>query len=309
MKKTFLLICISMFFTCIVYSNGDYLQNLEDDNETVIDSTKPKNWKVGLTTSVNFSQMSFTNWAAGGTGNIALNGYINAFANFHKDKHNWDNILQLGYGVLKEKEREVRKTDDKIIFYSKYGYAFTKRFRATAAAGFRSQFTKGYDYKNIDNPVYVSNFMAPGYVTFGVGLDYLPWDWLTINYSPLLSKFTFVTEPELRVQYGNDDSTQLCKTRLGSQLTVGMNKEILKNVTLTSMSSFFTDYLADEFTVVVNWDFMLLFKINSFLSANLTTNLIWDKNILTSDTDGDEIKDTAKVQFKEVFGIGLTFSF
>ena len=35
--------------------------------------TPPKFWKKGILTEVGFSQVSLTNWAAGGSGSVALN--------------------------------------------------------------------------------------------------------------------------------------------------------------------------------------------------------------------------------------------
>ena len=48
-------------------------------------------------------------------------------------------------------------------------------------------------------------------------------------------------------------------------------------------------------------------KINDYLSANLNTQLLYDDNIATYNELGEE--KGAKVQFKEVFGVGLTYKF
>ena len=40
--------------------------------------TPPKFWKKGTLTELGFSQVSLSNWAAGGSGSVALNAYINA---------------------------------------------------------------------------------------------------------------------------------------------------------------------------------------------------------------------------------------
>jgi hypothetical protein len=64
--------------------------------------------------------------------------------------------------------------------------------------------------------------------------------------------------------------------------------------------------------VDVNWDLLLNFTINEYLSASLVTQLIYDYDIkFGTDTTGDGVPDTFsdRVQFKELFGLGLTYSF
>ena len=270
--------------------------------------TVVKKWKTGLTTSLTFSQVSFTNWAAGGENSISLNSFVNTFANYQNGRHNWDNSLQLGYGLIKTKDKPLQKSDDRIVLDSKYAWSINKYFRAAAMLNMKTQFSPTNEYAEGDSTKkLVSNFMAPGYLLAGVGVDIVPLDWLTINVSPVVAKFTFVTVPELQVQYGND-SAQICKTRFGGVIKIDMKKEVFKNVEVASNILLFTDYL-EKFDVAVNWDVFIIMKINKFLSANLTTNLIWDRNILTNDTNGDGVNDVSKVQFKELFGIGITYSF
>ena len=50
-------------------------------------------------------------------------------------------------------------------------------------------------------------------------------------------------------------------------------------------------------------------KVNKFLTASLTTNLIYDYDIKFAEMeDGQEVL-TDKVQFMEAFSLGLTVSF
>ena len=46
--------------------------------------TPPKFWKKGTLTELGFSQVSLSNWAAGGSGSVALNAYLNAHINYAK---------------------------------------------------------------------------------------------------------------------------------------------------------------------------------------------------------------------------------
>ena len=52
---------------------------------------------------------------------------------------------------------------------------------------------------------------------------------------------------------------------------------------------------------------MIAFKINKFLTTTLTTNLIYDDNVKSVDKAGNIAGP--KVQFREVLGLGLSYSF
>lgn len=277
------------------------------------DKTETKNWDKGVTTSLNFSQVAFSNWAAGGVNSISFNGFVKAFANYNKDKSHWLNNIDLEYGLIRTSDIDyLKKSNDKIYLESKYGYDLAKKWRLTATFNFLSQLTNGYDYTILDdngNFKLLSGFMSPGYIQFGVGFDYLPVDYFTINLSPLMSRLTVVTIPELRTKYGNV-ADQVVRFGLGAQVGFDFNKEIFKNVTLQTSAKAFFDYLDKQgYNPVVNWDLAIVMQINKFMAANIGTSLIWDKNVLVLDTDGDGVYDKSALQFKELLGVGFTFSF
>ena len=82
----------------------------------------PKFWTTGVLDEIGFSQVSLTNWAAGGSGSLALNAYVNAMANYEKGKMYWENRMQMEYGFVKSFDLGYRKSSDKIILDSKWGY-------------------------------------------------------------------------------------------------------------------------------------------------------------------------------------------
>lgn len=70
-----------------------------------------KTWDVGGLFSLNFSQVSLTNWVAGGRSSTAGIGIFNVFGNYKRDNILWENSLDLGYGVIKEQDRESVKSE------------------------------------------------------------------------------------------------------------------------------------------------------------------------------------------------------
>ncbi|MFY9150738.1 MAG: DUF3078 domain-containing protein [Prolixibacteraceae bacterium] len=77
-------------------------------------------WKFGGLASFNFFHVSLTNWAAGGKSSSSGIGLFNVFGQYKKEKINWENSLDLGYGLLKEQDNAEVKSNDKIDFNSKF---------------------------------------------------------------------------------------------------------------------------------------------------------------------------------------------
>jgi len=71
-------------------------------------------WKTNGTLSVNFSEVSLTNWASGGESSVSGVGLLNSSAIYAKDKVKWENALHFGYGLLKEGKKELAKSKDKM---------------------------------------------------------------------------------------------------------------------------------------------------------------------------------------------------
>lgn len=266
-----------------------------------------KYWKFNGVSSLNFTQVSLSNWAAGGENSYALNGLINLALNYSKDKNDWLNTLNLGYGVQKIEGQDIRKTDDQIDFLSKYGRKVSKSFFISAMLNFKTQFTDGMKYDK-DTSFVISRFMAPGYLQASLGMEYKPNDAFYAVISPVAGKLTMVLDDTLsaRGSFGVEPGEK-SRLELGAALNMGYKQEILKNVTFNTVLGLFTNYLENPQNIDVDWKVFINMKINNYLSANLNTHLIFDDDIDFINDSG--LPKSAKVQFKEVFGLGLTYKF
>jgi len=264
----------------------------------------PSNWSKGSLLQLGFSQMSLSNWAAGGYSSVALNAYVNMFKTYEVKDMFWENRLQLAWGFINSFGDKFKKSDDKIIFDSKYGYRAWNKVFASAAFNFRSQFTNSFNYPSTGK-VLVSGPFSPAYFSFGIGLDYKPAKVLSINFSPLTSNLVIVTREELRVKYGNRVD-QPAKLELGAQLKIDYKQQLSKNLAVASNLILFSDFLKNPQNIKVNWDLFIDAKINKYFSTNIRTNLIYDDNILIPDKDGVLDK---RVQFKEILSVGFSYTF
>ncbi|MHA7111428.1 DUF3078 domain-containing protein [Sunxiuqinia elliptica] len=273
------------------------------------DSTKV--WKFGGNASINFSQVSLSNWAAGGKSSASGTFLFNSFANYQKGKISWENSLDLGYGLMKEEDSQSVKTDDKIDFSSKIGLKGKGKIFYSALFNFRTQMADGFKYPDRDNRI--STFMAPGYFTLALGADYKPNDKFSLFVSPITGKMTVVTDDVLSDEgaFGVDPGKK-SRGEMGAFLKTQFKTTVVENVSLETKLDLFSNYLDTPQNIDIHWDILLNMKINDYLSANLITNLIYDDDVsIAIDKDGDGVIDEKgpRVQFKELFGVGLSFKF
>ena len=283
-------------------------------------------WTHGGNVGFNMAQSHFDNWSAGGQDNVNFLGLAKYNVNYKKGNHKWDNSidLQLGYSYFDLKKNPI-KTDDRIFLSSLYGHNLSSdKWFATADFTFQSQFANGYNYA-ADSTNRISGFMAPGYFTLGVGVQWVPNEHFKVNISPLTGKLIVVNDQKLadegafgvkKAEY-DEETGELIKhgekTRweLGAQLTAEFNYEIFENVTFSSKLIAFYDYLHKSFDlnaldekytcpVVFDWDNALVMKVNDWLSCNLTARLVYDEDI-------KPISGPTFRQFKEVLSIGISY--
>jgi len=277
------------------------------------DADTVRYWNTGGVFSLNIAQSSFTNWAAGGQNSLALNGLINLNANFKKDKQAWDNTLTLGYGKMQQKGNDLGwvKTDDRIDLLSKYGYQASKFWYYTGLASFKTQMAPGYNYPNTTDKI--SDLFSPAYLLFSLGMDYKPSPVFSVYLSPLTVKTTIVADDVLSAAgaFGVDPGKKF-RAELGAYANLLFKKdEIIKNVNFQSKLDLFSNYLHNPQNVDVSWENLIVMKVNKFLSATVTTHLLYDDDILIKvgeDSEGDPVSGK-RVQFKEVIGVGFTYKF
>lgn len=272
------------------------------------DNTQTSNWKRGGDFTLNFSQVSFSNWAAGGKNSVSGVGLFNYAASFSRARLNWDNSLHLGYGLLKEGSNDLIKSEDKMDFSSKLGYRMSEdgKWLYSGLFNFRSQFANGYKYPDTQNKI--SALFAPAYVTLALGADYKPGDNFSLFLSPLGSKFTIVTDENLSLAgaFGVEEGKKF-RAEMGGSIKSELKFPVVENVDVQTVLGLFSNYLKNPQNIDVNWDFRVNMKINKFLSANIVTNMIYDHDILIPvDNAGNKGR---RVQWKQLFGAGLSFKF
>lgn len=276
--------------------------------DVAVDSTL--GWKYPTIINFTLSQVHFSdNWAAGGESSYSINGFVGLNANYKSTNSIWENNLALAYGIMKQGEKEVRKTDDNMEFSSKYGYKASKNWYYSALLQFKSQFSEGYKYDDAaGTKEKLSQFMAPGYLNISLGMNYAPSKVFSLFIGPISGRTTFVMDDSLSAAgaYGVDPGKNI-RNEFGGSLKAVVNKDIMKNVNLTSKLELFSNYMEKPQNIDVDWQLLLNMKVNKYLSANINLHMLYDDDIKTLQDNGE--LGGAQVQFKEVFGIGFNYKF
>lgn len=264
-------------------------------------------WKYNGMATLNFAQVSLTNWAQGGESSYAINGLSAFKLNYSKNDNSWTNSLDMGYGIQKVGEKTPTKTDDHLELVSKYGRKTKGNWFYSGMLNFRTQFTEGYKQTETGR-VKISDFLSPGYIMLSLGMEYKKDESFFFSLSPVTGKITIITDDSLSTagSFGVKPGENM-RSEFGGSVKVGLNREIMENVNLSSTLDLFSNYIDKPQNIDVSWKTMVNMKINTFLSANISTHIIYDDDIAYVDDEG--ISQGPRVQFKEMLGIGLSWKF
>lgn len=284
-----------------------------------------KNWKMKAIYGLNGSQTSFVNWNAGGRNNVAALGFIDGTANYKKNKFKWDNDLHLALGAVNylgkdvPKNQAFQKTDDRIEINTNAGYNIREFYYLSLVGNARTQSLDGYAFPN--DSIASSRFMAPGYATLALGIDYTPTDNFTLFVSPLATKMTFVKSDRLANlgAFGVDPAEydglgnvitagKQFRGEFGAYLQMKYKRTLAENVDFKCALAMFSNYKNNPGNIDVNAETLFSFKINSWLSSSLQWNLIYDDDIDIQRTVDGVVKNGPVTQFKSVLGLGISFS-
>ena len=294
---------ITIFFVCILG-----MLCLPDNASAQSYYNNDSSWKLGGNFGVMFNQVAQTNWSAGGENQVGLNLQLDYTANYLKDRQLWDNRLELEYGFNKTKSDGSKKTADNIYLSSIYGYEIAKNLYFSGTFIFNTQFANGYNYNasgDADN-VFISTFMAPGYLNIGAGITWTPKTWFKATINPVAYRGIFVLNEELsdQGQFGVDPGDRY-RTEFGANIILELNKNLTSNINLYSRLNLYSNYLEDAQNVDINWQVKLNMNVNSWITTSISTNLIYDDDVLIL-KDG---KYEPRLQFQEILAIGLQFRF
>ena len=287
----------------------------------------PSFWETENSFGINVSEVAFVNWNAGGDNAVSGLGFLK-FARKYKFNHfQWENNLELRYGLNAQDGRKLRKTEDVIRLSSNLGFRkdTISNWFYSVQLDFNTQFSNGYKYPDRDTPI--SRFMAPGYLLFGAGTSFITKDQkFNLYLSPLTQKSTFVLDQDLADNgaFGVNEAIldadgnvitpgENHLLEIGILITNNFNYNVAENIELKSRLNLYTDYIKSFGNIDVDWELNLNMKVNKFISTSLGTQMIYDDDILFDVVKNDNgtilNPGVPKIQFKQILAIGVLYGF
>lgn len=267
-------------------------------------------WEFEGLADIKFSQGYISpSWSEGGENSFSALSVLKYSADYsYGKKRSLDTDVEYRLGYLKAGDNDLQKNDDKFELNLKYGKSAFKKWYYSALLNFKTQLFEGKEYVNDTTVNVISEFLSPAYLVFSLGLDYKPSNKLTVMISPVTSKFTIVADTanfdQTRFGVGQDE---LVRKEIGAYVKAISKLKFRDNIELENKINFFTNYTKNPQNIDVEWEANLAVKLTDYIKMSVNAHLIYDDDVAFIDKDGRE--RGARTQFKELFGIGFTYSF
>ncbi len=312
-------------------------------NKKVIASTNIDTvaWLYDGNFHLGINQALLHNWQAGGElASFTASSLFYGTLTRYNGRHLWTNNLDMAYGLLYTFSNDFvpRKIDDRIDLTSKYGYRLTDSGNLffTTLFNARTQFTKAYNYDLTGWDTFsTSRFLSPLYATLAPGIEYRRGEEISIFFSPLASRLTYVDKyyttklPEGAFGVAFDKTIRF---ELGAYLTARYKKQITENIAYQTRLDLYSNYLAKDQelngivvkednpgNIDVMWDNQLSFKFYKYFSFNIGVLAIYDNDVpyyrFVDDGTGNMIEKREPVkglgwwQIKQMMSLGFNYKF
>ncbi|MGZ3939456.1 MAG: DUF3078 domain-containing protein [Flavisolibacter sp.] len=308
MKRLLLLACTVT--SLVSHAQDETVKKLKTESDKTIkkdeNDTTNRVWKKGGIFSLNVSQGSLSNWAAGGDHfSLSLNTILSAYAFYKKGKENWDNTMDINFGLLNTTSLGTRKNDDRFDVWSKYGHAISSKWNVAALFNFRTQFANGYTYSGTTK-TYSSTFLAPAYLLIGLGMDYKPTQNFSVYISPITYRWVIVDDDSLSAKglYGVTPGSKT-KSEVGAFLSAQYLKSVTKTISYKGRLDLFSNYKHNPEKVDVFMTNLFSVKLSKVLAATWNVDLIYDDDVRMFGSDGK----SPAWQVKSLVGLGILLKF
>lgn len=262
-------------------------------------------WRSWTSFGINANQASFSdNWNGGGVNSISIGGIFDHKSEYVKDDKSFLSQVVLQYGKVKNKDQSARKSNDRIFWDNKAALKFSKNWSFFASLALETQFDVGYSYTKNElgeevrsNPK--SNFMAPGYITESVGLEFKPDKSFSLRFGTGTARQTFILDDRLvfadAPNFGVEAGKRF-KNELAFQVVANLDKNVGSNLNLKARYAFFANYEEIE-DASHRLDATLTARVSRVVNVSLSTVVWYDKNV---------VKD---VQVSENLALGIMYKF
>jgi hypothetical protein len=263
-------------------------------------------WHKNVTFALNFNQSAFSNnYSAGGVNAVALGSNFDFKAEYNKAPFDYTTETNLLYGISKNKGQGARKTNDRIFFDNKVSSLISKQWSFFGSLTFESQFDKGFQYGSGTGPtatpdLLISNFMAPGYITESLGLEYKPVKYFDLRIGAASARQTFVLDTTIYHNLPGNYGVTPGKTfhnDIAMQVVAAIDKDLMKNLHINVRYALFVPYSLPLSYITHRVDATLIAKVNRLVNVTMNGTFLYDRT-----TSGQP-------QGTEGLALGIIYSF
>ncbi len=262
-------------------------------------------WRHWSSFGINANQASFSdNWNAGGVNSISVGALINHKSDYTRNNTNFVTELMLQYGKVKNKDQLPRKNNDRIFWDNKFSVKMSRSWSIFTSLTFESQFDIGNSYgrdslgQEIITGI-ISNFMAPGYLTESLGIEYKPDNTFSLRIGTGTARQTFILDDRLLPttqtgpRFGVEPGERF-RNDLAFQLTAFLDRNLTRTLNIKSRYNLFANYeeLSDP---AHRLDATLTAMVTRVVNVTLSGILLYDSRM-----DGD-------IQTSQTLALGLLY--
>lgn len=315
MRRILALTVWLIILPCLIHAQNEMAINVDSLARVPQIKADSLPWKWFTKWGAGFSTTQLTNWTQGGQEVYSLDLSCLASYDYADSVQSWDNDLHLRYGVVKQGQQRVQKSDDQIILSSRISHITSHWYRVTGFVDFRTQFVDGFNNAIYDSasggPLRISSFFAPAFLTTAFGIDAALLPQVRVLIAPLSSRSTWVLDSRL-VESGRLSQRgvfglppgESSRTRIGTVVNVKMDIEVADNVSLRTRFNGFMPYATPKLWVV-NVENAVIMQVNEWLNVSWLADVFYDDRIPITRTDGTVGPAT---QFRNQITLGINWS-
>lgn len=241
-------------------------------------------WRHWSSFGINANQSSFSdNWTGGGVNSISVGLLLNHKSDYTRDNTNFVTELMLQYGRQKNKNQQPRKNNDRMFWDNKLSLKVSNHWSLFTSLTFESQFDRGLVYDEDDYITdTISNFMAPGYLTESLGVEYKPDNTFSLRIGTGTARQTFILDDRLIPRNGETrfgvESDKNFRNDLAFQITANLDRDIGSNLNIKSRYNLFANYeeLGDPSHRL---DATLTASVTRLINVTLSGILLYDSRL------------------------------
>lgn len=258
-------------------------------------------WKHWTKFGINANQATFSeSWNAGGVNSMALSGLIWHKSDYTKDKFNFVSEIDLRYGKVWNEDQLPKKNNDRIFWDNKIAHRLSERWSIYFSLTFESQFDVGYKFeKDAQGKEFikdtVSAFMAPGYFTESLGLEYKLDKSFSLRLGTGTARQTLLLDKRVSERYGVPEGKKF-QNDLAFQVTANIDKDLAKNLNLKARYNVFADY-KNVTDPDQRLDVTVTAKITKLVNVTASGVVFYDPD-----------QQSGKVQLSQALAMGLVYS-